>query len=223
VKSQTEVVKSTRAGAGTVALTGYYLLEALNSCAACYYFYYLFFYLQKHFGFTNVGNLTFCALNGFVYVFSAWRGGKFGERHGYFTALTLGFCTMIVALLSGSRFEAINAQIVVMIVWTIGVCFTWPSLEALVTESGSMRHLPRRIGIYNLVWSGAGALTIDLFFGRRTLRTAWREKPVSAPSHDYCFGIAVAWLAGQTSKEKRSIQFDDSSRRIADIRVGEWN
>src|SRR6266404_5613210 len=134
-------------------LTGYYLLEGLNSWAACYYFYYLFFYLQKHFGFGNTGNLTVCALNGFVYIFSAWYGGKFAQRRGYFAALLFGFCAMTVALLCGSRAATIGWQIAVMIVWTIGVCFTWPSLEALITEEGPARQLPRRLGIYNLVWS----------------------------------------------------------------------
>src|SRR5262245_57832068 len=85
----------------TAVLVGYYLLEGMNSCAACYYFYYLFFYLQKHFGFGNRGNLTVCALNGFVYIFSAWSGGKFAQARGYFTALLFGFCTMICALLLG--------------------------------------------------------------------------------------------------------------------------
>jgi predicted MFS family arabinose efflux permease len=158
-KSDNAFRDGTRTGHGPVALTGYYILEGLNSCAACYYFYYLFFYLQKHFGFGNFGNLSFCALNGFVYIFAAWYGGKFGERRGYFAALTFGFATMMVALLCGTRVQTISGQVVVMIIWTLGVCFTWPSLEALVTEGGPVRHLPRRIGIYNLVWAGAGALT----------------------------------------------------------------
>ena len=91
-------------------LAGYYLLEGLNSCAACYYFYYLFFYLQKHFGFGNTGNLTVCAINGFIYIFSAWFGGKFAQARGYFTALLFGFGIMIAALLIGSRVESISAE-----------------------------------------------------------------------------------------------------------------
>ena len=49
-------------------------------------------------------------------------------------------------------------QVIVMVIWTIGICFTWPSLEALIAEGRDARELPRMIGIYNLVWSGAGAL-----------------------------------------------------------------
>src|SRR5438046_1389541 len=55
--------------------TGFFVLEGVNAFATAYYFNYLFFYLQKQFGFGNLGNLTFSACNGFVYIFSAWYGG----------------------------------------------------------------------------------------------------------------------------------------------------
>lgn len=138
---------------------GYLILAALNTCGTSYYLYYLFFYLQKHFGFGNLGNLTFSALNGFVYMFAAWYGGKIAQKHGYYEALTFGFCTMIVCLLCGSQWGALVGQFVVMMVWTVGMCFTWPSLEALISESVEPRSLPRMIGVYNVVWSGFGALT----------------------------------------------------------------
>jgi hypothetical protein len=38
------------------------------------------------------------------------------------------------------------------------MCFTWPTLEALVSEGETLRTLPRRIGIYNLTWAGTSAL-----------------------------------------------------------------
>src|SRR5437773_5168151 len=93
---------------------GYSLLEGLNTCGATYYSYYIFFYLQKHFGFGNVGNLTFAALNGFTYIFSAWCGGKFAQKRGYHTALVFGFCTSIVMLLFGSRTDSVSGQVIVM-------------------------------------------------------------------------------------------------------------
>src|SRR3954463_5855858 len=111
---------------------GYLLLEALNSCAMSYYGYYIFFFLQEHFGFGNLGNLTFSAVNGFVYIFSAWIGGKFAQKYGYYTAIVLGSCTAIICLLVGSQWHTLTGQFSIMIIWTIGMCFTWPSLEALI-------------------------------------------------------------------------------------------
>src|SRR5437867_849203 len=82
--------------------TGYFVLEALNSAGAVYYGYYIFFYLQQHFGFGNLGNLTFSAVNGFVYIFSAWIGGQFAQKHGYYTAISLGSIVAMISLIVAS-------------------------------------------------------------------------------------------------------------------------
>src|SRR4051812_47767515 len=142
---------------------GYLLLEALNSCAMSYYGYYIFFFLQKHFGFGNLGNLTFSAVNGFIYIFSAWYGGKFAQKFGLFRALAVGLSIIIAVLICGSACQTIPGQFTVMMLWTIGMCFTWPSLEALISESGGRGGMLRMIGMYNVVWAATGALTY--FFG----------------------------------------------------------
>src|ERR1051325_8202804 len=69
---------------------GYFLLEALNSVGAVYFNYYIFFFLQRHFGFGNTQNLTFSAVNGLVYIFAAWYGGKFAQKAGNLAALLAG-------------------------------------------------------------------------------------------------------------------------------------
>src|SRR5258706_14556023 len=114
---------------GSPAITaGYFILEALNSAGAVYYGYYIFFFLQKHFGFGNLGNLTFSAVNGFIYIFSAWYGGKFAQKFGLFRALAVGLSILIAVLVCGSACQTIPGQFAVMMLWTIGMCFTWPSL-----------------------------------------------------------------------------------------------
>jgi len=40
---------------------GYFVLEGLNSFATVYYFYYLYFFMQKAFGFGNKANLALAA------------------------------------------------------------------------------------------------------------------------------------------------------------------
>src|SRR5262249_23555491 len=70
---------------------GYFMLEGLNAFATAFYFYYLFFFMQRQFGFGNLGNLSLAALNGLVYTVMAWQAGRFGQRVGYFKALRLGF------------------------------------------------------------------------------------------------------------------------------------
>ena len=137
---------------------GYFVLTGLNSIATTYYFYYLFFLMEKQFGFGNLGNLFLSACNGLVYMFAAWYGGRFGQRHGYGRALCVGFTTMILALITGNFLSSVSGQFLVMIAWTLGMCFTWPILEALVSEKESPIGLQQMIGIYNLVWAGCAAL-----------------------------------------------------------------
>ena len=137
---------------------GYFVLEGLNSFATSFYLYYLFFFMQRQFGFGNVENLALAALNGLIYTFAAWQAGRFGQRFGYFKALAIGFATMSCALLVGAGIHTAAGQVGVLAIWTLGICFTWPNLEALVSEKENALGLQRMIGIYNVVWAGTGAI-----------------------------------------------------------------
>jgi len=137
---------------------GVFLLEGSNSFATVYYFYYFYFFMQKQFGFGDKANLILAALNGFVCMIAAWWGGRFAQRAGYFTALKLGFGIMGAALLIGAQCASATAHIAVMVVTVIGMCLTWATLEALVSEGERPDRLPQNIGIYNVVWAGTGAL-----------------------------------------------------------------
>ena len=138
--------------------SGVFILEGLNSFATVYYFYYFYFFMQKRFGFGDKANLVLAALGGFVCMIAAWWGGRFAQRAGYFTALKLGFATMGLALLIGAQLESPPGHIVVMVVAMAGMCLTWPTLEALVSDGERPDLLPPNIGIYNVVWAGTGAL-----------------------------------------------------------------
>lgn len=136
----------------------YFVLEGSNAFATGYYAFYLFFFLRDHFGFGNLGNLCVSALTGFIYVFAAWQGGRFAQRCGYFTALRVGFGGMALALGAGSVATGLGAQLAVLAAWTVCVCFTWPTLEALASEGETDAGLPRMVGLYNLIWSSGSAL-----------------------------------------------------------------
>src|SRR3954452_8172222 len=138
--------------------TGYFLVEGLNSFSTVYYTYYLYFFMQQTFGFGNQANLALAALNGFVCMVAAWYGGRFAQRFGYFTALKLGFALMLLAMMLGAQLRSAPEQIGVMVLLTTGMCFTWPTLEALVSEGETPAGLPRMLGIYNVVWAATGAL-----------------------------------------------------------------
>jgi predicted MFS family arabinose efflux permease len=137
---------------------GYFALEGINAFATSFYFSYLFFYMRAEFGFGNLGNLTLGAINGAVYIPAALYGGRFAQRRGYFSALKLGFGTMAIALAVGALWAVVAVQVAVLVGWTIGMAFTWPSLEALSVEGESPADVPRVVGCYNVVWAGTSAM-----------------------------------------------------------------
>ncbi|HWF19735.1 MAG TPA: MFS transporter, partial [Verrucomicrobiae bacterium] len=49
-------------------------------------------------------------------------------------------------------------ELAIVVAWTLSMCFTWPSLQALLSHAQSPTELPHTAGIYNMVWAGASAL-----------------------------------------------------------------
>jgi MFS family permease len=133
--------------------TACFVIEGLNSFALVLYNSYLFFYLRARFGFHDRDNLLVAALLGLIYLFVAWQAGRFAQRRGYFSALKIGLMVMMLALLVGSQLGTAWGQIATAAAVTIGQCFTWPALEALVSESESPARLPHAIGMYNVTWA----------------------------------------------------------------------
>ncbi len=172
---------------------GCFVLEGLNSFATSFYFYYLFFYMQRQFGFGNQENLALAALNGLIYALMAWLAGLFGQRYGYFKALALGFATMAIALVVGAGVPSAMGQVCVLAAWTVGICFTWPNLEALASEKENAVGLQKMIGIYNLVWAGTGALAY--FIGGIFLEWLGLKSLFWIPAAIHLLQLALlAWL-----------------------------
>ncbi len=149
--------------------SGYFLLEAINALGTAFYFNFLFFHMGAQFGWTDRGNFLLSATHGFIYIFAALFAGKFAQRCGYVPALRIGFAVMAVALVAAGLLPGAVTQVVLLIVWTVGVCFTWPTLEGAVSEGETPVRLTRMIGIYNLTWAGGAAL--GYFAGGALLET----------------------------------------------------
>ncbi len=146
-----------------------FTLGGVGSFAVSFYFYYLYFFMRDQFGFSGKDNLTFAALNGFIYVFASWQAGRFAHRHGYFNALKLGLSIILVALAAGSQLAKLHSTVglvLATIMLNIGQCFLWPAIEALVSEGEDAVGLPRAVGTFNVVWAATSGLAL---FGGGTL------------------------------------------------------
>jgi len=181
--------------------TGYFVLEGLNSCATVYYFYYFYFFMQTVFRFGNQANLELAALNGVVYAIMAWQGGKFAQRFGYFTALKVGFVIMMGALATGSQLHSAGGHILVMAVAVVGMCFTWPTLEALVSEGETRAGVQRMVGIYNMVWAGTAA--VAYFTGGAMLEKLGPKSLFYIPVGIQAIQLGLTfWLESQARRQR---------------------
>ena len=135
----------------------FYLIELINIYAAVYYSNFIFFYLQRTFGFGEAENLLTAALGGFVYIIAAWQGGKLAQRYGCIKLICAGCGIIILSLALGMVLTTATAQVVVFCLWTVGVCFIWPALETLVSEKAGA-ELAKMVGIYNVTWAAGAAV-----------------------------------------------------------------
>jgi len=148
---------------------GYFALTWLNILATAYYGNYIFFLLRKEYGFANQDNLLYAALVGFLYIFGAWHAGNFAQKRGYYLALKVGFSVMTVSLLAGMFLNTALGQLFVLLAWTFGMCFTWPTLEALASEGEDRKGLATMVGVYNVVW--ASGASVSYFTGGALLES----------------------------------------------------
>jgi predicted MFS family arabinose efflux permease len=137
----------------------YFILEGFNAFATGFYFNWLFFFTQNQFHFGVRENLGLVALHGLTYTGAALFGGRFAHRFGNFRALKCGFAIMILALGAGAILPFAVAQLFVLLLWTFGMCFTWPTFQSLVSAGESSHSMQRLAGFYNIVWSGVSAIS----------------------------------------------------------------
>ncbi len=135
-------------------LAACYTVEGINSFATVIYFNYLYFFFRDQFGFDNKHNLALAALIGLIYTLASWQAGKFAQRCGNFTALKIGFGVMAAGLAVGSQLHFVAGAIAAACVVNVGMCFTWPVLEALVSAGANPA---RAVGLYNITWAIANA------------------------------------------------------------------
>jgi len=143
-----------------------FAIEGASSFSVSLFSYYVYFLMRDRFGFSGRDNLAFAALNGLIYTFASLQGGRFGQRRGYFNALKFGFGVMILALAGGWWFDSALGLVLATGAFNVGMCFIWPTIEALVSGGEDTVGLPRMVGTYNVVWAATNVLAL---FGGGTL------------------------------------------------------
>jgi predicted MFS family arabinose efflux permease len=183
--------------------TGVFALTGANSMATTYFFYYIYFYTQDQFGFGQLRNFELAALLGAVYAASAFYAGRFAQRGGYFASFRLGLAIMIAAILLGSLTAALWPALALIVAADIGMGFTWPSLEGLMSEGETRAQLRSLVGIYNATWAVTGGLA---FCTGGAMQKSWgRQSMFFVPAALLFLEMVFSfWLEKQVNNQPRA-------------------
>ncbi len=179
-----------------------YTLEGVNSFATVLFFNYLYFLMQRQFGFGDKRNFALAAALGLIYSVAAGWGGRVAQRQGYFFTLKVGFTVMAAGLAACWLLDSPAGKILAACGVTLGMCFIWPTLEALVSDGESAADLPRAVGIYNVVWAVANA---GSYFVGGTLIETFGYKIIFTLPLALVFGqlALVFWLQREATEMAR--------------------
>lgn len=185
----------------------FFLLELINCYAVIYYSNFLFFYMKALFGFGDLENLLLAALGGVVYAVAAWQGGIFAQRFGYVQALYVGIGGLAATLLTALFLGTAAGQVVIYALWTVFVCFTWPALEAIVSDKAGAR-LPDMVGIYNIIWAAGSAAAY--FTGGILLEALGMQSLFWIPLGLHILQLGLLPLTVRVAKKERPLAPADS-------------
>ncbi len=188
----------------------FYLIEGINSFASVYYSNYIFFFMQKQYGFGTLENLLLAALNGVIYTIGSLYGGKFAQKHGAPLSIGVGISGILLSLFCGGIFHALAIQIMVFAFWTFSICFIWPAIEAIVSDQ-EVENLSTMVGVYNMTWAGFAALsyfTTGILLEKLGMQSIfWLPFGLHFFQLSMLFPLAIKFL----KKEKRTVSSIASS------------
>jgi MFS family permease len=137
-----------------------FCLEALGSVGANLLQYGIFFYMHHHFGWGARQNLLLSCAQGSVYVIGALAATplarKFDRQKLVRVVLIVLIASTVLAVYAPSPAEIV----VLLLVYVIASAVQWPVIESLASVGADADQLSRRLSIYNLIWSGTGAVTV---------------------------------------------------------------
>jgi MFS family permease len=142
----------------SLRLLDYCIVQGVSSFAFTLLIMCIFFWTRTRYGFSHAENLSLGALGGGIYMLSARYGGILGDRLGYNRVIAAALACAGLCLLGGWFWPWRYAPFVMHGAYVLCMAAIWPSLEAAVLHVPGSLSMPKRLGIYNMIWSSTAAL-----------------------------------------------------------------
>jgi MFS family permease len=149
-----------------------YAAHALASIATNLLIPSFFFYAKHIFGWGSRPSLALVGGEGIFYMAGALLAERLAARLGRRRGLLLIQVIVAFFCLVAWMDPTPVMVVFVLLAYTFVSAAGWPILESLVAAGASAAALSRRIGVYNLIWSGAGALMLAVS-GLMIVRFPW--------------------------------------------------
>ena len=144
-------------GKGKLPLPAYFTIEGLSSFASTLFQQGIFFWTTGRFHYTDTENLLLGATMGLVYVIMSISGGRMADRMGCDRSMQTGFLGVAVSVLALLRCNWHYTPFLMAALYVGSIALVWPSIEAAIMHADSRMAAPKRLGMYNTVWSLTGA------------------------------------------------------------------
>ena len=174
----------------------FYVVEGLSSCAVALMLASIYFYTSARFGWGSSQNFLMATVLGVVYVLGALSAHAVTSRLGRRRTLILMYLAM--AAMAGWALVARSPAMLVaaLVVYSGLSAITWPALESLVSSGAEPGQMARRLGVYNCVWSGAGALTVA---AAGTVMKYWQVGIFLVPVIIHSAVAVLLWAVGRAA------------------------
>lgn len=150
-----------RPGQGSAGwLINLYLVEGLASIGNTLLMVGIFFFTKNRFGWGMKENFLLAAVQGVIYVLGALAAHPLTGRMGRRTTLIVAYMLMAGVTIPAAIWPTPVLTVCLLLTYTAIIAVSWPTIESLVSGCAAPNELSRRLGVYNLVWSGTAALAL---------------------------------------------------------------
>jgi hypothetical protein len=132
-----------------------YGCECLSSVGTTLLMVGIFFYTEHYLRWGLRQNFLLAAGQGFAYVFGSLAADRISRRLGSRRkSLIVIYAALVLLPLIAGRAHSGAGLVAALLSYTFLAASNWPLLESLVAAGADPRNMNRRIGLYNLLWSG---------------------------------------------------------------------
>ena len=167
-----------------------YACESLSSVGAVMLTVGIFFFTERYFRWGLAQNFLLAAAQGAVYVAGSLAANRVAARFGRRRGLIGLYLALTLLALLAAAAPTPPWLVAALLAYVLAIAMCWPALESLAASDADAHAMSKRVGTYNLVWSGTNAVT---FAVSGAIIAHWRGGVFLIPALAHLICAVVLW------------------------------